>query len=172
MGTLSTRTPSVTSKRGPSFEQAASAVLDRLQHALAALIAAGPSDVRKAADVERVFGVDHRLGWQVFRIVNAKHPLAAGAHVPAKVSLDRLIRTAGKLGVAEGVLAEVASAFDGFEAMVRQHATSRAEFDTLISSAIPEEQERVSLESREQLYQASRTPRAAQAGGGRPCCRR
>ncbi len=155
------RTTPPPAKRGPSFEQAATAVLDRLQHALAALIASGPADIRKAADVERAFGVDHRLGWQVYRIANAKHPLAAGAHVPARVSLDRLVRVAAKRGVAESVLTEVSAAFDAFEAIVLQYAGSRAEFDALISSAIPEEHERVSLESRALLYQASRTLRGA-----------
>ncbi|MBX3408100.1 MAG: hypothetical protein KF869_15200 [Phycisphaeraceae bacterium] len=143
------------------FEQAAATVLGRLQHALAEIIQVAPEPIRKAADVERVFGIDHRLGWQVYKIANARHPLAAGTQIPARVSFDRFVRTAAKKGVSASILEEVAAAFDDFETLVLQHAGSRAEFEALVASALPEEQERIDLESREALHNAARIIRGA-----------
>lgn len=144
-----------------SFEIAAQEVLARLQDALTALLSGSGQDIRKAADVERVFGIDHRLGWQVYRIVNAPSPLAVGMHVPAKVSVAKLLKAAGKQGVASEITQGVADAFDDFERLVREHAGTRVEFDALIASALPDEQERSSLTSREALYHAARTIRGA-----------
>lgn len=142
-----------------SFEQAAATVLGRLQHAMADLLAAAPEEVRKAADVERIFDIDHRLGWQVYRIATAREPMAAGTYVPARVSVERLIKAAARKGVAESVALEVNLAFEQFETLVKQHAGTRTDFDALISSAIPEEQHRMSLASREALFHAARNIR-------------
>jgi hypothetical protein len=136
-------------------------VLGRLQHAIADLLSAAPEEVRKAADVERAFGIDHRLGWQVFRIATSRNPLAAGTQIPARVSMDRLVKVATRKGVAEPIVAEISAAFEAFESLVRQHAGTRVEFEALIASALPEEQERINLESREAIYHAARTIRGA-----------
>lgn len=143
------------------FEFAAQEVLARLQDALAALLRLSGTDIRKAADVERAFGIDHRLGWQVYRIVHAPNPLAAGSHVPAKVSVTKLLKAAAKRGIASEVTATVAEAFKDVEHLVREHAGTRAEFDALIASAVPDARERSALASRESLYHASRMIRGA-----------
>lgn len=153
--------PNTVEPHETTFEQSATAVLERLQHALASLLAAAPGEVRKAADVERVFGLDHRLGWQVYRIANAKHPLAAGTHVPARVSMERLIRVAGRKGVASSVVEEVQAAFEDFERLVEQEAGSRTAFDTLITCAVPEHLAEAELAARESLFLAARTVRGA-----------
>jgi hypothetical protein len=144
-----------------SFEQDATRVLGRLQHALADLLAGAPEEIRKAADVERIFGIDHRLGWQVYRIATSSHPLSAGINVPARVSVDRLVKVAARKGVSPAVVAEVTLAFDGFEELVKQHAGSRTDFDVLVGSALPEHQERIGVSARESMYQAARTIRGA-----------
>lgn len=153
--------PDLSGHPSHSFEQAATSVLGRLQHAMAGLIAAAPEEVRKAADVERVFGIDHRLGWQVYRIATSRNPLAAGTNVPARVSVDRLVKVAARKGVSPSIVEEISTAFDEFETLVRQHAGSRTEFDALVASALPEEQDRISLSAREALYHAARTIRGA-----------
>lgn len=142
-----------------TFEQDATIVLARLQQTLSDLVLAAPEEVRKAADVERVFGIDHRLGWQVFRIVKARNPLAVGPNVPARVSVERLLKSAGRRGVATTVTERVAEAFSRFEGLVREHAGNRQAFDALIAATLPEEQEKLNLASREALYNAAKNIR-------------
>src|SRR4051812_6965524 len=75
------------------FERSATMVLGQLQSSMMALVrAVARAEVRKAADVERALGMDRKLCWQVFRIATASNPLAAGANVPARVSIERLLK--------------------------------------------------------------------------------
>ena len=134
---------------GVCFEQAAEIVLGRLQHAVSSLLRAGPEQPRKAADVERVFGLDHRLGWQIYRIAHATNALSAGPYVPARVSMMKLLTVAGRKGVSQEVIAELSEAYDEFEGLIREHATDRAEFDAMVRAFLPEERAKQDLESRE-----------------------
>jgi hypothetical protein len=136
-------------RRDPCFEQAAAIVLGRVQSAVSELLRAGPEQPRKAADVERVFGVDHRLGWQLYRIANASNALAAGPYVPARVSIRKLETLAAGKQIDPSVIAELSDAFDEVEALIVQHASDRAEFDAMIRSFLPEERAKQDLESRE-----------------------
>lgn len=142
-----------------TFEQDATIVLARLQESLNALVLAAPEEVRKAADMERVFGIDHRLGWQVYRIVKARNPLAVGPNVPARVSVERLLKSAGRRGVSPSITERVAEAFSRFEGLIREHAGNRQVFDALIAAALPEEQEKLNLVSREALHNAAKSIR-------------
>jgi hypothetical protein len=151
-------TPEQGGSRG--FEQAATVVLGNLQNNMLALVRAiGRAEIRKAADVERALGMDRKLCWQVFRIATASHPLAAGANVPARVSVERLLKTAEKKQVAPEIIQGVASAFDDFERLVQSHAASRDEFDAIIATTIPEEREKLHFASREAIYHAARNIR-------------
>lgn len=145
----------------PTFEDVATGVLSRLQFALARLVTHFSTEIKKASDVERAFGIDHRLGWQVFRLANAKNPLAEGANVPARVSMDKLLRMAEKRGVASDVIEEVRASFDEFERVVKQHAGTRQAFETLMAGCIPERQMQIEREARETMYHAARTLRGA-----------
>lgn len=142
-----------------TFEQSSARVLGRLQQALADVLNAAPERIHKAADVERVFGVDHRLGWQVFRMVRARNPMAVGPHVPARVSMERLVKAAGRRGLPPTVTEPVLSAYGQFEELVQQHAGSRAAFNGLVAGTLPEEQEKLHLASRESLHEAAKNIR-------------
>lgn len=134
------------------FEQAAAMVLGDLQHALADLLNAAPSEIRKIADVERVFGINHLLGWQVYRIVHAENPLAAGMHVPANVSLRKLLAAASGRGVPASILDRVAGAFEAFEHLVKSDAGDREEMEAMISALLPEERRKQELVSRQTVF--------------------
>jgi hypothetical protein len=134
------------------FDQAAAIVLGDLQHALVDLLAAAPSEVRKAADVERVFGVNHLIGWQVYRIATAQNPLAAGAHVPARVSLKKLLTAAARRRVSADILSRISEAFDAFEHLVESDAGGREELEAMLSAYLPEENRKQELLSRESIF--------------------
>lgn len=142
------------------FGQDAAQVLGELQSAMLSLVqGASPVEVRRAADVERALGVDRKLCWQVYRIATASNPLAAGTNVPARVSVERLLKVAERRRVSPITIAGVSRAFERFERLVAQHADSREEFDALIAAALPDEHDKMSFASREAIYHAARNIR-------------
>jgi hypothetical protein len=110
-----------------SFEHAAGMVLGRLQIALAELLRAVPAQTRTASEVERAFGVDYKLGWQVHRIANSKNPLAAGPNVPARVSMEKLLKAASRRQVPDDVVERVSRAFGEFERLAEVEAEDPGE---------------------------------------------
>ncbi len=139
---------------GMTFEHAATVVLGGLQHALLDMFAAAPSEIRKAADVERVFGVNHLLGWQTYKIAHAPNPLAAGTHVPAKVSMKKLLSAAARRKVPSEVINQVSEAFDAFEQLVESDAGDRDEFESLLNAFLPEERAKQELASKQASFKA------------------
>ncbi len=147
------------SSRPIPFERAAVLVLGAMQSAIADLFKAVPGGVRKQADLEKSFGVDRKLCWQVYRIATASNPLAAGTNVPARVSLDRLLKAASSKRIPAAIIERISSAFDDFDRLVTEHAGDREEFDSLLAAALPEEQEKMLQSSREVMYDAARNIR-------------
>lgn len=145
-------TTSETTTLDTRFEQSATLVLSSLQHALTDLFAVSPSPIRKAGDVERAFGINHRLGWQLYRIAHASPPLAAGLHVPARVSMKKLLTAAAKRHAPGEVLARVSEAFDAFERLIELEARDRDELDGMLAAFVPEEQRKQELLTREGIF--------------------
>ncbi len=138
-----------------SFEQTAVFVLGTLQRALADMLAAAPSEIRKAVDVGRVFGVNSPLGWQIYRIANAKNPLAAGTHVPARTSMKKLLTSAARRRVPSEIIERVSEAFDAFEHFVETSAGDREEVEAMLNAFLPEERYRQDLANREAAFKAN-----------------
>ncbi len=137
-----------------TFEQAAAMVIGGLQHALADLLAAAPSEVRKASDVERVFGVNYLLGWQVYRIATSQNPLAAGMHVPGKGAMKKLLTAASRRQVPAEITDRVADAFDAIERLVESDAGDRDEWAALLSSFLPEERLKQELANKQAAFKS------------------
>jgi hypothetical protein len=137
------------------FDQAAAAVLGSFQHALIDLFAAAPAEIRKAADVERAFGVNHLLGWQTYRIAHAENPLAAGAHIPPRVSLNKLLTAAARRRLPHGLIARVRETYESFERLVESEAGDREELEAMLSAFLPEEQRKQELASKQAAFRAT-----------------
>ncbi|MGH7131035.1 MAG: hypothetical protein ACREJO_03725 [Phycisphaerales bacterium] len=136
------------------FEQAAAGVLGELQRSIAELLEAAPGETGRAADVERAFGVDYKLAWQVYRIATAASPLAAGANVPARVSVERLLKSAARRKIPAAVVGRVLRAFEDYERLVDAHAGDRAGLDAMIGAYLPDEQEKQELVTKQAAYRA------------------
>jgi hypothetical protein len=137
-----------------AFQQAATTVLAELQRAVASLLASASGETRRVADVVRTFGVDHRLGWQIHKIANAPTPLAVGANVPARVSMQKLLKAASRRKVPANVVKGVSEAFDQYEQLVEEHAGDRAELEAMLSAFLPEEREKQELASKQAAFKA------------------
>lgn len=134
------------------FESAATAVLGRLQVAVAALLKSASGPTGKCTDVEETFGIDPKLSWQVFRIATTPNPLAAGVNVPVRASMRRLLKAAAKRRVPNDVIDQVSDAFDEYERFMLTHAEDREELDAMIRSFLPQEREKRELANRQAAF--------------------
>lgn len=140
---------------GPhSFEHAAGIVLGRLQLALAELLKAVLVPTRTASEVERAFGIDYKLSWQIHKIATAQNPLAAGAHVPARVSIEKLLKAAARRQVPKAVIAEVEDAFLHFEQLTLSEAEDREELSGMLAALVPEVREKRELDVKRAAFKA------------------
>ncbi len=135
------------SPRG-TFHEHASSVLGNLQSAVLDLLRSVSASTKRASDVEKAFGVDYKLGWQIHRIATVRNPLEAGAHVPARVSMERLLKSATKRKASARAVERVSRAFDAFEHLVETEAGDRAELDAMIAEFVPEIREKRDLAAR------------------------
>ena len=119
---------------GGGFSQDTATAMGRLRSALGALIEAIPQPINKAADLHRTLGVDPKLGWQVFKVVNAEDTAGAGINVPKRVSMQRFLKAAAGCGVPADVIDHTSTAFNEFEDLVSEHAGDRASFESMVSA--------------------------------------
>lgn len=149
---------------GKGFHESATAVLGDLQDAvrdvLRAASAGGPravggkGDITKAIDVDRIFGVDHPLGWRIYQISVARTPLAAAPHVPVRQAMHRFLKSASRRRIPAEQVQRVSRSFDDFERLVTVHAGSRSEFEALASAFVPEARVKQEQTAREAAYRA------------------
>ena len=81
-----------------SFEKDAEDVLTHLRAALSRLVAAAPSVVKRATDLQRVLDVRTSLAWQVFRVATAKDPFDTVPHIPRAESMTKILEAARSKG--------------------------------------------------------------------------
>jgi hypothetical protein len=114
-----------------TFPVEAISTLRELRSQISAMFGSIPGGVRKSRDVQKVFGVDARLSWQIFRLAGPGDALSLAAHVPSATSMRRLLAAAKTYGIAAERLEAVRSAFDAFEMLVETHAGDRTSFDSM-----------------------------------------
>lgn len=140
--------------RSESFEHDAAETLGELQRAMTALLSSVANDIRTVVAVEKALGIDHRLGWQVYRMVRAKTPLDAGTSVPPRSSMERLLKSAARRRAPAEVMSRVSVAFDRFELLVRDHAGDRKTLEAMLSAYLPDAQEKQELAAKEAAFRA------------------
>lgn len=140
-----------------AFEQEVSNVLGRLRGALAAVIAAVPGNVAKAADLQRALKIDMKLSWKLFKVITAADPLAAGPHVPGSANMRTFLRAAGKRGVPAALIDSAARMAGDFREVVAAHAGDRAAFDSMVSGlATGDVGEQIHLQHKRAAFRANR----------------
>lgn len=138
---------------GGSFAEGATSVMVGLQNAVNALFDALPGEKTKAADVERAFGIDHKLGWQVHQLATAANPLAAAEHVPVRSAIQRLLKSASRRRVPGDVMDRVTTSLDEFERFVETHAGGRADFNSMVGAFLPEVHQKRELVGKKTAFQ-------------------
>lgn len=118
-----------------SFESDTTSALALVRSSLAAMTRSLKAEIRRPADLQKSLGVDSKLSWQIFNVINEADPLAAAKLIPGAPSVVRLIKAARSRGVSEEEAETVRRAMAEFNRVVERHAQDRAEFDLMASSA-------------------------------------
>lgn len=129
--------------------------LGRLRSALAALIAAVPGGVRKAADVHKSLGLTPALGWAIYKVATAERAMAVGPYLPTAAAAERVLRAAAKAGVPRDVVGRAKDEFDRFEELVQLHADDRETFDVLLRDLAGDEAGVIDLKERRAAYRVN-----------------
>src|SRR5688572_19679635 len=115
----------------PSFADEAGAVMRRLRAAISDLVGATTTGVHNSQDLQKLFGLDGKLSWQVFKLAGPGEPLAMAPHVPNPVPMRRFLSVSRKNGLPKDVITELGAAYEAFEQLVRSHAGDRTSFDSM-----------------------------------------
>jgi hypothetical protein len=144
-----------TEAQASTFETDAKSALATVRVSLAALTHSLGKQLHRPTDLQKSLGIDSKLSWQVFNVINESDPLAAAKLVPGEPSLKRLIRAAEGAGAAKELGAAVRRAIAELNVVVERHAEDRAEFDFMASSiASPEAAADAELNVRRAAFRA------------------
>lgn len=136
------------------LEQQAVEVLTRYGAALRALIADTPGLARRAADLSRTLNVHSKLAWQVHKVAHAQNPLAEAPYLPGPAALDRFLDAARRRGAPLDRISAVRATQEEYERLIKRHARSRGEFDTMLSALAEGGAEKVDLMHRRAAFNA------------------
>jgi hypothetical protein len=137
------------------FENESRSVLARLRTAFSELFAATPGGVRRAVDVQKMFGVDNKTSWRLFKLATASDPLTVGMHVPGRPSIRRALDAAEKHTVPAPTIQAVLDAYEAFEQLVDRYAGDRTTFDSMVSAYGDDDAAQTDLMHRRAAYRAN-----------------
>lgn len=115
------------------IQVSARAAASLLQTTLADVTSALPgfSPSARAVDIQRLLGLDKKLGWQLHKFLSAPNPLAELASIPGEPSMRKILAAAARRSVSREITDRAAEAFEKFESLVAQHAKDRDELIAL-----------------------------------------
>lgn len=113
---------------GSNFADEAGAVMRKLRTAIASLVEATPTGARKSQDLQKLFGIDGKLSWQVFKLAGPGDALSLAPHVPSSTAMRRLLAAAKQHGISKKRVDDVRIAYESFERLVETHAGDRISF--------------------------------------------
>ncbi len=119
------------------FEHEVTAAMGVVCRSISDLLSALPPAIRRPTDLRNAWGLDKKLIWQIYAIINAESPLAAARYVPGPPSLARFLAAAARFGIPSERISAVRNAIESFNRIVCVHAQDRAEFDALIAGLSP-----------------------------------
>lgn len=161
MGRPTSRLASPSSKQirasNESFRAQAEVVGNHVRTAFAELIGLLPGGIRRAKDLQESLGLDNALGWKLYRTATATEDLESLRFVPTPATLESALAAFTARGVPESATHKVRAACQEFETLVRKHASSRRDFDTLLLGIDEKPAESSLLRERREAFRVNRT---------------
>jgi hypothetical protein len=136
------------------------------------LLAAAPTEVARASDLQRALKVRAPLAWQAFRLATASDPFGTVPHIPQAESMAKVLHAARKRGFRTEAVDAAASAYAEFDRFVDHHAGNRGTFDGMIAALGREASEQIGLRHRRAAFRANTQLWGFQARMRYSCCMR
>ncbi len=127
--------PDLDAPRGTPFSVESGAVMQRLRTAVADMIKGLPTRVRTTRDLQKAFGVDVKLCWQVLKLAGPGDALALAAFVPTPGPMRRFLAAASAAGVDRAGVDRIGAAYEAFQEQVSIHAGDRVTFQTMATGS-------------------------------------
>lgn len=136
------------------FEQQTVAILGRLQTALRALLNATPGMTRRPTELANTLGIYGKLAWEAHRFANAADPLAEASNVPGPSAMTRFLDAAARRGSPPERIAAVLEAQRELDALIKLHAGSRGQFETMVSALTKNGSDQLDLVNKRAAFKA------------------
>jgi hypothetical protein len=137
-----------------SFEDAATVTVHLLRTSLTELLAVMAEPAPRPVDLERILGIDKKLAWQVFRLVNSEG-LGEVVNIPSRPSMRRLLNAAESCGVPDPAIRAVADALERFESFAAAHGGDRQGLISMIAGIGGQRSEQYEQKIRRSLFRAN-----------------
>jgi hypothetical protein len=149
---MSTAVPSHASD---AFRVDAERVAGRMRGVFAAVIEAVCGGGARASEVADAFGVQRKLGWQVWNLAYDGEPLRAMRFVPSARSLQVWRAAAERQGVSGALLAQLDEVPTWFDALCQTHAPDRAMLEMMLETCEATLDDRAEERWRKQAFQGN-----------------
>jgi hypothetical protein len=140
-----------------SFEKEAMEAVAALRAELGRMVDFQGGGVQKSRDIQKRWGVDFHLSWQVYRVVHSTNPLEACPHIPVPSAMQKLCAAARKHSIREEIVARVEQAYARFEGLVEYFSGDRTRFDSMATRLIGGEADtQAELAHRKSIFEGNR----------------
>jgi hypothetical protein len=121
--------------RSTGFCVESGAVMQRLRTSVSEMLKTIPSRVRTTRDLQKVFGVDVKLCWQMLKLTGPGDALSLAPFVPTPGPMKRFLAAAKSAGIDRQVIDRINAAYDAFNEQVQIHAGDRPTFEAMVTGA-------------------------------------
>ncbi len=111
------------------------AVMQRLRTSVSEMLKTIPNRVRTTRDLQKVFGVDVKLCWQMLKLTGPGDALSLAPFVPTPGPMKRFLAAAKSAGIDRQVIDKINAAYEAFNEQVQIHAGDRPTFEAMVTGA-------------------------------------
>lgn len=111
---------------------------------------------RRPNDLSNELGLDPKLAWTLGRCVEAADPFVAAQFIPGPTGMRKFLQLATRRRVDERLISAADRAFRAFERVVRSHAGTRKEFNTLATGVSTTVRQSSEIDHRRRAFEGSR----------------
>ncbi|PIE51401.1 hypothetical protein CSA37_11785 [Candidatus Fermentibacteria bacterium] len=136
------------------FQEDVTRTILELRKAIKIIINCLPEKVESPHDVYQVLGLDKKLGWRMYKIVNEEDLFFAAQFVPGRHSFGRFIKSCKSKGVAKGYLQNAVRAVEYFYEIIDIHSGDRHSMDMMLMASSRDGRDQAMNTLRKQSYYA------------------
>jgi hypothetical protein len=150
---LSTTQPLVGSRaRASDFNSDVAAGIETVRRRLGAVVESVCGGAPRAQDITDGFGIDRKLGWQIWNVCYSDDPLTAIRHLPNPRTLKVWNEAARGKGVSEEHLRRLDRAIESFHGATKSYAHDREMLEMLVEANAQTPDEATAVRWRKQAF--------------------